>query len=83
MRLLGACHGPLLLLLGVDVGIPTLILPTIYNLKVDVIIPTLGLDRGASAVRKGGRVVRQEERLLSQQRSLPNVSTIHVIICLR
>jgi hypothetical protein len=82
MRLLGAYHGPLLLL-GVDVGIPTLILPSIYNLKVDVIIPTLGLDGGASSVRKGCRVVSQEERLLSKQRSLPNVSTIHVIICLR
>ena len=82
MRLLGACHGPLLLLLGVDVGIPTLILPSINHLKVDVIIPTLGLDRGASAVRKGSLIVSQEERLLSQQRSLPNVSTIHVIICL-
>jgi hypothetical protein len=81
MLLLGASHGPLLL--GVDVGIPALILPAINNLKVDVIIPTLGFDGDASAVRKGSRVVRQEERLLSQQRSLPNVSTIHVIICLR
>ena len=82
MRLLGACHGPLLLL-GVDVAAPTLILPPVYYLKVDVIIPTLGLDGGASAVRKGSRVVRQEERLLGQKRGLPNMSGIIVIICLR
>jgi hypothetical protein len=80
MLLLGASHGPLLL--EVDVGIPALILPAINNLKVDVIIPTLGFDGDASAIGKRCRVVRQEERLLSQQRSLPNVSTIHVIICL-
>jgi hypothetical protein len=82
MRLLGATHGPLLLVLGVVVCIPRLLLAAINNLKVYVIIPALGLNRGTSTVRKGGRVVRQEERLLSQMRSLPNMSKIHVISCL-
>lgn len=84
MRLLGATHCPLLLhLLRVVVGIPTLLLAAINYLKVDIIIHPLGLNRGASAVRKGCWVVRQEQRLLSQKRSLPYVATIDVIICLR
>jgi hypothetical protein len=85
MQLLGAAHGPLLLLLlmGVVVGIPTLLLAAINNLKVDVIIHYLGLNGGTSTVRKGCRVVCQEERLLSQERCLPYMSDIHVIICLR
>jgi len=59
MRLLGAAHGPLLLLLlGIVVGIPTLLLAAINNLKVYVIIHSLGLNGGTSAVRKGCRVVR-------------------------
>jgi hypothetical protein len=54
MRLLGAAHGLLLLqLLGVVVGIPALLLASINNLKVDIIIHPLGLNGGASAVRKG------------------------------
>ena len=84
MRLLGAAQGPLLLqlLLGVVVDIPTLLLAAINNLKVDVLIHPLGLNGGTTAIRKGCRIVRQEERLLSQKRCLPNVSAIHVIICL-
>jgi len=53
MRLLGAAHGPLLLLLGVVVGIPTLLLAAINNLKVDIIIHSLVFNGYATAVRKG------------------------------
>ena len=78
-------HGPLLL--GVVVRVPPLLLAAIDNLKVHVIIhSSLGLNGGASAVRKGCRVVRQEEGLLRQMRSLPNMvlsTTIHVSSCLR
>jgi hypothetical protein len=84
MRLLGTTHGPLLLqLLGIVVGIPTLLLAAINNLKVDVIIRSLVLNGSTTAVREGCWVIRQEERLLCQKRSLPYVSTINVIICLR
>ena len=52
MLLLGAAQGPLLLqlMLGVVVGIPTLLLAAINNLKVDVIIRSLVLNGGTSAV---------------------------------